>query len=45
VNPKTNLIVKAGFDERHFSNMFDNEKTQFIYLGITTALHNFYFDF
>lgn len=45
VNPKTNFVVKAGFDERHFSNAFDNEKTQFVYLGITTALSNFYFDF
>ena len=45
VNPKTNLVVKGGFDERHFSNRFDDEKTQFVYFGISTSLNNFYFDF
>jgi hypothetical protein len=45
VNPKTNLVVKAGVDERHYSNAFVNEPTTFIYFGVATALNNFYFDF
>lgn len=45
VNPKTNLIVKAGFDQRDFSNQFENSQSQYVYLGISTALNNFYFDF
>lgn len=45
VNPKTNFIVKAGIDNRTFSNMLKKENTQFVYFGISTALNNFYFDF
>jgi hypothetical protein len=45
INPKTNLIVKAGVDFRIYSNEQRKENTQFVYFGIATALDNFYFDF
>ena len=45
VNAKTNLVVKAGFDQRKFSNAMREENSTFVFFGVATALNNFYFDF
>jgi len=45
VNPKTNFVIEAGMSDRNYKNNLSNLHTPFIYIGIRTALENYYFDF
>jgi hypothetical protein len=45
VNPKTHLVVKGGYSERRYDNSLDSQTARTVYIGIATALNNFYFDF
>jgi hypothetical protein len=45
INPKTNLCAEMGISYRAISDMYGDAYTNFIYVGIKTALNNFYYDF
>ena len=45
LNPKTNLCAEMGISYRTISDVHDASYTNFIYVGIKTALNNFYYDF
>jgi len=44
-NPKTNLVVEAGYNMRHYKNSADNLLTHYFYFGLKTSLTNIYNDF
>lgn len=44
-NPKTNLVVEAGYERRRFNGPVDGQATDYFYFGLRTALENYYFDF
>lgn len=45
VNPKLNMRIEVNYVHRHESSALQSRKTDFISLGIKTALNNFYYDF
>ncbi|HNW91115.1 MAG TPA: hypothetical protein PKN48_15755 [Bacteroidales bacterium] len=44
-NPKTNLVVEAGYNVRKMDNANGNRLTHFFYFGLKTSLTNMYNDF
>ncbi|MFM7217840.1 MAG: hypothetical protein ACKO1U_07465 [Bacteroidota bacterium] len=45
VNPKTDFVVEAGYEQRSFSSKVDNQQSGLVYFGLRTSLENYYFDF
>jgi hypothetical protein len=45
INPKTNLCAEVGISYRALSDINNTQYTNFIFIGIKTALNNFYYDF
>jgi hypothetical protein len=45
INPRTNLNISLGISNRMESSSLADLNTSYIYFGIRTSLHNFYYDF
>ncbi len=45
INPRTNLNISLGISNRMESSSIADINTSYIYFGIRTSLHNFYYDF
>jgi hypothetical protein len=45
INPKTNLNLEVGVIDRTYSNWYGTNNPRFVYVGLRTALENYYFDF
>ena len=45
VNPATNLNISLGISDRTEISSLASKHSTFIYFGIRTSLHNFYYDF
>ena len=45
VNPMANLLFEIGLTERNYKNAVTESKNRYFYIGVKTALHNFYHDF
>ena len=45
INPKTNMNVEFGVINRTLTNDLQEQKTTWVYLGLRTALYNYYYDF
>jgi hypothetical protein len=44
INAKTNLCAEIGFNKRYLTNADQTSKTDYVYVGIRTAISNAYFD-
>ena len=44
INPKSNLSAEIGFSSRNYSNSVELLNTNYIYVGLRTAISNAYFD-
>ncbi|HOT88393.1 MAG TPA: hypothetical protein PL028_02485, partial [Bacteroidales bacterium] len=45
LNLSTNLNISLGISDRTEKSVIINKHSTFIYFGIRTSLHNFYYDF
>lgn len=45
LNPKTNLNISLGVSNRSESSDITDKNSTYIYFGLRTSLHNFYYDF
>jgi hypothetical protein len=45
INPKSQLLLQAGFTNRTFKNSTENTSTNMVFIGIKTGIMNRYFDF
>ena len=45
VNPSTNLNISLGISDRTETTSLYDKHSTFVYFGIRTSLHNFYYDF
>lgn len=45
INPKTNFNITLGITNRSESSSIVKNNSTYVYLGLRTSLHNFYYDF
>lgn len=45
VNPKTNLRIELGWMTRQQNNAIATNNISYVYFGLRSALHNYYYDF